>query len=69
MVSGHKNFMKLVGCCLETEVPVMVYYVERKQYCRVDLEKIVSWEKRVKIAEEIATALAYLHTAFKALCI
>ncbi|KAL0724754.1 hypothetical protein Bca4012_039353 [Brassica carinata] len=26
--------------------------------------KIVSWEKRVKIAEESATALAYLHTAF-----
>ncbi|KFK35009.1 hypothetical protein AALP_AA5G222300 [Arabis alpina] len=64
MVSGHKNFMKLVGCCLETEIPFMVYYVGKKQYSRIDLVTILSWKRRMKIAEEIATALAYLHTAF-----
>ncbi|CDY20296.1 hypothetical protein HID58_062178 [Brassica napus] len=65
MVSGHKNFMKLVGCCLEFRFPVIVYYDAKKQYCRLDLQlMLLSWNKRMKIAEEIATALAYLHTAF-----
>ncbi|CAN6832605.1 unnamed protein product [Brassica oleracea var. botrytis] len=65
MVSGHKNFMKLVGCCLEFRFPVIVYYDAKKQYSRLDLRlMLLSWKKRMKIAEEIATALAYLHTAF-----
>ncbi|CAA7047849.1 unnamed protein product [Microthlaspi erraticum] len=64
MVSGHKNFMKLVGCCLETRFPFMVYYGEEKQYSTIDLNIVVSWKKRMKIAEGVATALAYLHTAF-----
>lgn len=64
MVSGHKNFMKLLGCCFEFEYPVIVYYGEEKQYSPVDLKMIVSWRRRMKIAEEIATALAYLHNAF-----
>ncbi|KAF3541521.1 hypothetical protein F2Q69_00025514 [Brassica cretica] len=61
MVSGHKNFMKLVGCCIEFEYPVIVYYGGERQYSPVDLNKIVSWRRRMKIAEEVATALAYLH--------
>lgn len=64
MVSGHKNFMKLAGCCLEIETPFMVYYGSEKQYSTIDLKMVVSWEKRIKIAEDVATALAYLHTAF-----
>ncbi|CAH8320437.1 unnamed protein product [Eruca vesicaria subsp. sativa] len=64
MVSGHKNFMKLVGCCFEFEYPVIVYYGGERQYSPVDLNKIVSWRRRMKIAEEVATALAYLHVAF-----
>ncbi|CAH2065537.1 unnamed protein product [Thlaspi arvense] len=62
MVSGHKNFM--MGCCLENKIPFMVYYGEEKQYSTVDLETVVSWKRRMKIAEDIAIALAYLHTAF-----
>ncbi|KAG7582670.1 Protein kinase domain [Arabidopsis suecica] len=64
MVSGHKNFMKLVGCCLEFEYPVLVYYGKEKQYSPIDLKVVVSWRRRMKIAEEVATALAYLHNAF-----
>lgn len=56
--------MKLVGCCIEFEYPVIVYYGGERQYSPVDLNKIVSWRRRMKIAEEVATALAYLHVAF-----
>ncbi|EOA30867.1 hypothetical protein CARUB_v10014010mg [Capsella rubella] len=64
MLSGHKNFMKLVGCCLEFEYPVLVYYGAEKQYSPIDLKVVVSLRKRMKIAEEVASALAYLHSAF-----
>lgn len=63
IVSGHKNFMQLVGCCLESEHPVLVYRASKKP-TSLDLKMVVSWRQRLKIAEEIATALAYLHTAF-----
>ncbi|XP_010446895.1 PREDICTED: inactive serine/threonine-protein kinase At1g67470-like [Camelina sativa] len=62
MVSGHKNFLKFVGCCLEFEFPVMVYGAVKKHYI-LDISE-QTWKRRMKIAEDIATALAYLHTAF-----
>ncbi|EOA34357.1 hypothetical protein CARUB_v10021880mg [Capsella rubella] len=62
MVSGHKNFLKLVGCCLEFEDPVMVYHRVKKYYS-LDISE-EPWSRRMKLAEDIVTALAYLHTAF-----
>ncbi|KAG7585843.1 Protein kinase-like domain superfamily [Arabidopsis thaliana x Arabidopsis arenosa] len=62
MVSGHKNFLKFVGCCLELEYPIMVYHGGQKHY-QLDIRE-QTWKRRMKIAEDIATALAYLHTAF-----
>ncbi|ESQ44299.1 hypothetical protein EUTSA_v10006056mg [Eutrema salsugineum] len=61
MVSGHKNFLKLLGCCLEFEYPVLVCeYAERIPSNTPNL----GLGMRIKIAKEIAIAVSYLHTAF-----
>ncbi|XP_019101060.1 PREDICTED: non-functional pseudokinase ZED1-like [Camelina sativa] len=69
MVSGHKNFLKLLGCCLEFAYPVLVCeYAEvitrslRGTRCPID--PALTWSMRIVIAKEIANALSYLHTAF-----
>ncbi|KAL1217949.1 Inactive serine/threonine-protein kinase ZRK12 [Cardamine amara subsp. amara] len=64
MVSGHKNFMKLVGCCLEFKDPVLVYNGVKTHAPVHLIISVAPWYGRMKIAEDIATALAYLHTAF-----
>ncbi|KAL1209865.1 Serine/threonine-protein kinase ZRK4 [Cardamine amara subsp. amara] len=65
MVSGHNNVLKLLGCCLEFEHPVLVCeYAERIPYNTSNMEMLLPWGMRIKIAKEIATAVSYLHTAF-----
>ncbi|CAO2041932.1 unnamed protein product [Urochloa humidicola] len=63
----HENIVQLLGCSLQFEAPVLVYeYVPNQtlHYLihRQDDASIRSLEIRLKIAAEIATALAYLHS-------
>ncbi|XP_030931218.1 non-functional pseudokinase ZED1-like [Quercus lobata] len=72
-MSGHSNVLKPIGCCLHTRIPILVFefaanglladriYVSR--VTELQHEPMV-WERRLKIARQIAHALSYLHTAF-----
>ncbi|XP_024199939.1 wall-associated receptor kinase 5-like [Rosa chinensis] len=64
----RKNVVKLLGCCFETEVPLLVYeYITHGTLFEHIFNKgkgsPLSWELRLKIASETAGALAYLHSS------
>ncbi|KAM3755310.1 hypothetical protein ACB098_02G031200 [Castanea mollissima] len=77
-MSTHNNVLKLIGCCLETQIPISVYESAANGSLRNRLYNVtsdhdgaqqhqrepLSWQSRLKIAREIAHAISYLHTAF-----
>jgi len=63
---NHRNIVKLLGCCLETETPLLVYeYIENGTLSQhihgKDRDSSLSWESRLRIACEVAGAVTYMH--------
>ncbi|KAL2513091.1 Wall-associated receptor kinase 2 [Abeliophyllum distichum] len=59
-----KNFENLIGYCLETRYPMLVYefFTDKTLYNFIhDNASFLSWEIRLKIAEKTARAIVYLH--------
>ncbi|KAL9266081.1 Wall-associated receptor kinase-like 8-like protein [Drosera capensis] len=65
---NQRNVVEVLGCCLETDVPMLVYEFipNGSLYQHIHHPEdgfYVTWKMRMQIAAETAEALAYLHSS------
>ncbi|XXG52008.1 hypothetical protein AAC387_Pa03g0439 [Persea americana] len=63
---NHRNVVKLLGCCLEADVPLLVYEFipNGTLYQRIhEINDPLVWQIRFEIAIKVADALCYLHSS------
>ncbi|VAI39844.1 unnamed protein product [Triticum turgidum subsp. durum] len=65
---NHRNIVRLLGCCLDVNVPMLVYeFVSHGTLSEflhgADPRSPISFDLRLKIATQSAEALAYLHSS------
>ncbi|CAG7905016.1 unnamed protein product [Brassica rapa] len=66
---NHRNIVKILGCCLETHVPVLVYEfipngnLFEHLHDEFGDNMMATWELRLRIAIDVAGALSYLHSS------
>ena len=65
----HKHIVKLLGCCLETRIPLLVYEYASNGTLGDHLQEssndnyLMRWDRRLLVAIQTAEALSYLHRA------
>ncbi|KAK1406745.1 hypothetical protein QVD17_38353 [Tagetes erecta] len=64
---SHPNIVKLLGCCLETQTPLLVYeFVSNNNVFHhlheMDQASSMSFERRLNIARQTAEAIAHIHS-------
>ncbi|PIA24723.1 hypothetical protein AQUCO_69700002v1 [Aquilegia coerulea] len=66
-VNKHAKVLCLLGCCLETKAPILVFEYAPNGALSDHIHRIpkshppMSWERRLKIVLDIAEAVTYLH--------
>ncbi|KAF3441759.1 hypothetical protein FNV43_RR15674 [Rhamnella rubrinervis] len=64
---NHKNLVKILGCCVDSEQPLMIYeYIPNgtlHDHLHGKFPTFLEWKTRLKIALQTAEALAYLHSS------
>jgi serine/threonine protein kinase len=65
---NHRNIVRLLGCCLEVDVPMLVYeFISNGTLFEFlhgnDHRSRIPFDSRLKIATQSAEALAYIHSS------
>lgn len=66
---NHRHIVRVLGCCLETPSPLLVYEFVPNGTLFDHLQQSgaegtsLDWPKRLQVATEVTEALAYLHSA------